>query len=336
MSLLLKDYPWLDAPAARFDQAVRRDRVPHAVLVHEDAGAGGDLLAAWLAQRVLCRDAGERPCGHCIDCRNTAAAQHPDLTITTLTEDSKQIRVDDIRALSAELTLTSHRGGYKVGIVRPADAMNTLAANALLKTLEEPPARTLLILVAAQPYRLPATIRSRCMTLRLPAPSRAATLSWLAQRRPGRHEAAVHVLGNAPMVLADVDSDAVTTTMAETERALGDIAQGRGEPPDLAERWSRGDFVLRLRTLETWLTDRIRVAFDVPQQFDEMRSPAHLSPGVSALNIRKLFELLDGVRELSAQAHTPINKSVALERWLWRLAASGGAPSVSATQGLRR
>lgn len=337
MSLLLEEYPWISPAVAKVEEAIAANRLPHAVLIHEDPGSGGNRLAMWIAQRLLCRAPGSRPCGTCIDCRNVAAARHPDVTMTTLVDDSKQIRVDDVRALSAELALTSHRGGYKLGVVQPADAMNVLAANALLKTLEEPPARTLLILVTAQPSRLAATIRSRCMTLRLPAPPRAATLAWLRER-PGDHQTALRVLGNAPLLLRDADADEIARTMADTSAALTEVTRGSGDLAGLAEQWSRNEFLLRLRCLETWLTDRVRAAVGVPQQFDEMRSPAHLSPAVSPLNIRKLFELLDGVRELSAQADTPINKSVALERWLWRLAGSSDpwASPVSATQGLRR
>ncbi len=88
----------------------------------------------------------------------------------SLVEESRQIRIEQVRELADELALTSHQGGYKVGILTPADALNRFAANALLKTLEEPPARTLLILVATQPSRLPATILSRCQRLRVRAP----------------------------------------------------------------------------------------------------------------------------------------------------------------------
>ena len=80
-----------------------------------------------------------------------AALQHPDLLWIRPPEDSRQIRIEQLRELTAELALMSHGGGYKVAVIAPADALNRFAANALLKTLEEPPARTLLVLVATQP-----------------------------------------------------------------------------------------------------------------------------------------------------------------------------------------
>src|SRR5258708_20301992 len=85
-------------------------------------------------------------------------------------EESKQIRIEQIRELGEELSLTSHQGGYKVGVISPADVLNRFAANALLKTLEEPPPRTVLILVVTQPSRLPATILSPSPPIPIAAP----------------------------------------------------------------------------------------------------------------------------------------------------------------------
>ncbi len=156
-------------------------------LIHEAPGAGGEWLALWAARLVLCEHPERAPCGQCRACRRVLARAHPDLSFLGLEEDSKQIRIEQVRELSAELALTSHGGGYKVAIVTPADALNRFAANALLKTLEEPPARTLLILVVTQPSRLPATVLSRCQRLRVRAPQRAQSLAWLeAARGPGR------------------------------------------------------------------------------------------------------------------------------------------------------
>src|SRR5207302_1716448 len=121
--------------------------------------------------------------GACAPCRRVWAQQHPDLAWVRIAEDSQQIRIEQVRDLAADLALTSHAGGYKVGILTPAEALNRFAANALLKTLEEPPARTLLVLVTTQPSRLPATVLSRCQRLRVRAPARAEAGAWLRARR---------------------------------------------------------------------------------------------------------------------------------------------------------
>src|SRR2546423_10129279 len=174
-------------------------RLPEALLLHEAHGAGGDWLARWVARLVLCERAAGAPCGSCAGCRRVIAGQHPDLLMLQPTEDSQQIRIEQVRELAQELALTSHQGGYKVGILSPAEALNRFAANALLKTLEEPPARTLLVLVTTQPSRLPATVLSRCQRLRVRAPARAEAVAWLtALRGAGDWSAALDALGEAP------------------------------------------------------------------------------------------------------------------------------------------
>ncbi|MGA9369215.1 MAG: hypothetical protein WBV35_17275, partial [Steroidobacteraceae bacterium] len=152
---------WLDPQMARLRGAYAARRLPHALLVHEAPGAGGEWLALWVARMVLCATPAEAPCGRCASCERAARGQHPDLMMVRPLEESTQIRIEQVRELSSELALTAHQGGYKVAVVSPADSMNRFAANALLKTLEEPPQATLLILVATQPSRLPATILSR-------------------------------------------------------------------------------------------------------------------------------------------------------------------------------
>jgi len=171
--------PWIAKEMATLAAARKADRLPHALLIHEAPGSGGDWLAKWAAQLVLCQDAQNAPCGVCPGCHRVATAQHPDLIVLQPIEESRQIRIEQIRELSEELSLTAHQGSYKVAVVTPADTMNRFAANALLKTLEEPPPRTLLMLVVTQPSRLPATILSRCQRIRVHAPARDEAVWWL-------------------------------------------------------------------------------------------------------------------------------------------------------------
>jgi DNA polymerase-3 subunit delta' len=187
---------WVAGEMATLAQTFRAGRLPHALLIHESAGGGGEWLAIWAAQLVLCQRPERQPCGACVGCRRVASLQHPDLMLLRATEDSRQIRIEQVRELTAELALTSHAGGYKVALVTPAEALNRFAANALLKTLEEPPARTLLILVTTQPSRLPPTVLSRCQRLRLRAPRPAGcSTAWrTGARTPWRRPSA----GRAP------------------------------------------------------------------------------------------------------------------------------------------
>ncbi len=312
---------WIQAEMATLAAAHQAGRMPHALLIHEAPGSGGDWLAQWTARLVLCQSATGAPCRACPSCHRAANAQHPDLLVLQPIEDSRQIRIEQVRELSEELSLTAHQGAYKVAIITPADTLNRFAANALLKTLEEPPARTLLMLVATQPSRLPATILSRCQRVRLKAPGRKEAVSWLeASRGGGDWNAVLDTLGEAPMLAADVDPKAVVQVGQEVRRALEDATTGAGDPVATAERWSRADFPLRLRCIENWLTDRIRSQSGSDGFLTKVGAAPYPRGTVAVLNMGDLFELVDGVRELKSSLDSPINRGLALEAILRRFA----------------
>jgi DNA polymerase III subunit delta' len=315
---------WLSGETQALRAAFAQSRLPHALLIHQAPGAGGDWLAAWAAQLVLCQNPSRAPCGVCSGCRRTLAAQHPDLSWVRPLEDSKQIRIEQVRELGAELALTSHGGGYKVGILAPADALNRFAANALLKTLEEPPARTLLVLIATQPSRLPPTILSRCQRLTVRAPTRTQSLAWLEGVKPGADWAgALDVLGEAPLLAAEREPQEVAQLGGDSRESLEALSGGRADPVAQAERWARSELPLRLLCFERWLTERIRNAERRGAFLTEMRPAPYLSAAGTFLNIRELFGLMDEVRELRATLDAPLNRGLALEALFRRLAPAG-------------
>jgi DNA polymerase-3 subunit delta' len=294
-------------------------------LVHEAPGTGGDWLAAWAAALVLCARQATAPCGQCAACHRVAALQHPDVSWLRPQEESRQIRIEQVRELSAELSLTSHGGGYKVGIITPADALNRFSANALLKTLEEPPARTLLILVAAEPSRLPPTVLSRCQRLRIRAPERAESIAWLvAVRGKADWDAALDTIGEAPMQAAQGDPAELAQVGTDARTTLDALATGRTDPVAAAERWARSQLPLRLLCFENWLTERVRSRERAGALLAEMRAGPYLSGAAASLNIRELFGLIDEVRDLRATLDVPLNRGVALEALFRRLAPPGG------------
>jgi DNA polymerase-3 subunit delta' len=316
-----KDLPWLQPQQALLRAAFEAGRLAHALLIHEARGAGGDVLAAWTAQLVLCTHSNP-PCGECVGCRRATLAQHPDLITLQPIEDSRQIRIEQVRELSADLTLTSHQGGYKVAIISPADALNRAAANALLKTLEEPTPRTLLILVATQPSRLPATILSRCQRIYVRTPSRSEAVTWLqALRGPAEWGAALDALGDAPLFAVEADPNALAEFARDTRRVLEETSVGRADPAGTAELWWRTDLPLRLMCIENWLTDRVRRHFAGAAFSVEMSAAVHLQREPQIPTIRRLFGLIDAVQELKSSLDTSINRSLALESVLRRLNA---------------
>lgn len=193
--------PWLAAPLA-----AALAQPGHALLLVGAPGVGALSLQLTLAQAWLCEaDAaagGPRPCGQCTACRLFQARTHPDLKLLlpeTLRialgwaepgldseggkhKPSRQIRVDEVRAAIEWIVKTTSRGRAKVLVLHPAEALNPIGANALLKTLEEPPAGARLLLSCSDPEHLLPTVRSRCQRLNLPAPGAAEATAWLEQQ----------------------------------------------------------------------------------------------------------------------------------------------------------
>jgi DNA polymerase III subunit delta' len=194
--------PWLAAP---LQNALASQR-GHALLLHAAPGLGALPFALCLAQSFLCEAqavgaALALACGRCGSCRLLHSHLHPDLSVLMpetlrrahswpLAEDkpdgddakrkpSKQVRIDEVRALIDWSQKTSARGQGKVAVIHPADSLNVQSANALLKTLEEPPPGTRLLLTTADPASLLPTVRSRCQSLRLPEPTPDVAAAWL-------------------------------------------------------------------------------------------------------------------------------------------------------------
>jgi DNA polymerase-3 subunit delta' len=305
---------WFERPQREITAAFAAQRLAHGLLIHEDRGAGGLQFARWIAQFVNCSDRARAPCGECQQCRWIAADQHPDVTRLSPEEDSRYIRIEQVRALIDDMSLTAHGRGYKVAILTPADTLYPHAAQSLLKTLEEPAQRTLLMLVTSQPSRLLPTIRSRCSRLRLAGPTREQAASFLESARgPGAWIEALAATGAGPFGLLDADPAALAQMRSETIAALNEIGSGKLQPPAVADRWARGDLAARLACLESWVTERILENAGI-------RDVTHLSGESRPSNICRLFELSDAIRDMRKLALTSINKTMAVETLLWRWA----------------
>lgn len=170
-------YPWLES----YQQQLPADRLcfPQAILLAGAADLGGFDLAQHWASFLLCHHPqAQSACGHCQSCHWLQSGHHPDLFTLIKAEDEKVIKIDAIRELIARLSKTAHSEAAQVILISPAESLNNAAANALLKSLEEPKARVHFLLVADHHLSLPKTILSRCQTIVLSA-SMAQSLTWL-------------------------------------------------------------------------------------------------------------------------------------------------------------
>lgn len=184
MDQLITDMPWLAGPAQTLVQALEQNRMAHALLVTGGQGTGKRSLADALAALLVCerRTPGLRaPCGQCRQCQLVEGHSHPDIRVCQ-PEKSKMIRIDQVRALSGFAVGSPQVAGIKVIIMDRADQLNINAANALLKTLEEPAGDVVLILLQETGRPVLPTIRSRCRVVAVPAPDRDQALGWLVRQ----------------------------------------------------------------------------------------------------------------------------------------------------------
>ncbi len=217
--------PWLDLALAR-SAAMSRS---HAILAHGPAGVGQLPFALAVGRGLLCEDATlGRPCTRCASCRLARTHVHPDLQVVLAdarreqlgwpnaegesrgdSKPSREIRIAQVRAAIAWGQQTPARGGVKVLVVHPADALNDASASALLKTLEEPPKSLRIVLTSADPDHLLPTVRSRCQMLRLSNPDVASASAWLESHGVERPDAVLSLAGGSPLLALELAGEGI-------------------------------------------------------------------------------------------------------------------------------
>ena len=242
-------YPWLESTWAQLVRAHQEQRLGHGLLVGGVAGLGQEVLCARLAALLLCEKPGaEAACGSCRGCQWVQADAHPDLQRVTLIarDDGKlkqEIAVDQIRELSRWFALSPHRGGAQVALIDPADRMGAAAANALLKTLEEPAPDRFLILRADQPERLPQTVRSRCQRVLVRLPDADTALQWLAARGHPADQAgeALAVADGHPVEADRLLAEQGMQRLRGVRADLRAMLERKATAQSVARRWLGGD-----------------------------------------------------------------------------------------------
>ncbi|MCB1668999.1 MAG: DNA polymerase III subunit delta' [Pseudomonadales bacterium] len=254
-------YSWQQSQWQQLQKLIENERLPHALLLSGCSDIGKLRFARALAQQLLC----EAPihagaCGRCKQCALVMAGSHPDLIRLEPEGAGNAIKIAQIRTVGNFMAKTAQQGGWKVVLIEPAEAMNVSSANALLKNLEEPGDKTLLILVSHQLGRIPATVRSRCRILKFPLPSQDFVTSWLRQVVGDAEDISqlLQVSGGRPLkALRLVESDALTKRK-EFESLLNDVASGTLSPIKAAD-WCRAeDSIETVEWLQFNVAERVR------------------------------------------------------------------------------
>lgn len=162
--------------------AIRSEKISHAYIFDGEKGSGKNFLADIFAAALQCESDGEKPCGVCTSCKQAEGRNHPD--IIRITHDKPNtISVDDIRQqLCADMMIKPYKGPYKIYIVDEAEKLNVQAQNALLKTIEEPPAYGVILLLTTNAESFLPTILSRCVTLHLRPAKDSAVRKYLMEQ----------------------------------------------------------------------------------------------------------------------------------------------------------
>ena len=234
---------WHKAAWANFAGRRLGGQMPHALMLTASPGLGLHQFAELVHASLLCTSplANARACENCRSCVARHAGSHPDDCAATPEEAKVSIGIDQIRWLAERLSKTPQAGGFQVASIEPAHAMTVAAANALLKTLEEPARDTMLILVSEQPGKLLPTVLSRCQRLHISRPSKTQSLAWLADTGLAKNaniELALAIAGGAPILAAQLlESGAVQSYRALSEALDLGERNGRIDALAMGKQW---------------------------------------------------------------------------------------------------
>lgn len=301
-------------------------RGAHALLVAGPRGSGKRDFALALAGGYLCADrSGDgRACGACESCRWIAAGTHPDLALVEPQDEegeegassakrAKPITVDQVRQLAALLALSAHRRAGRAIVLHPAEALNAAASNALLKSLEEPPAGALFVLVAHRPALLLPTVRSRCQLVPIRIDDGETVRAWLrANSERDDAELLLALAGGAPLQAATIGQDAQWARRAAFLRAL---AAADGDPVQLAEAYRDLTPELILSWLQTWTFDLVHVRYCGRCRYHRDLEPlaAQVAAGIDPLAVTRLHRKLLATQR---HIHHPLNARLLVEQLL--------------------
>ncbi|ENQ1005069.1 DNA polymerase III subunit delta' [Pseudomonas aeruginosa] len=291
-------YPWQQA---LWSQLGGRAQHAHAYLLYGPAGIGKRALAEHWAAQLLCqRPAAAGACGECKACQLLAAGTHPDYFVLEPEEAEKPIRVDQVRDLVGFVVQTAQLGGRKVVLLEPAEAMNVNAANALLKSLEEPSGDTVLLLISHQPSRLLPTIKSRCVQQACPLPGAAASLEWLARALPDEPAEALDELlalsGGSPLTAQRLHGQGVREQRAQVVEGVKKLLKQQIAASQLAESWNSVPLPLLFDWFCDWTLGILRYQLTRDEE------------GLGLADMRKVIQYLG---DKSGQA-----KVLAMQDWL--------------------
>ena len=334
-------YPWQENAWQQLHSL--RSRLPHALLFHGAAGIGKARFIEHVAQSLLCEavQANGHACARCISCNWFLQQNHPDFRLVrphALEDDappegegdaagaeakaaksgkapSKEIKIDQVRALFDLMNISTHRQGLRVIVLYPAEALNTPASNALLKMLEEPPPGSVFLLASNSLDRLLPTILSRCHKFALPTPASAEALLWLKAQGIAAPEDALREQGGAPLA-ALAQAQAQTGQRDDIEALLQSLAR-----PSLAgaltaaEKLAKAPLHELVSCLQRWLYDLFALKMAGVIRYYP-RYQQQLTALAQQVENGRLLDVMKGANQRRAIAGHPLSPKLFIEDML--------------------
>lgn len=342
--MALAPYPWLEKPAKTLKKL--REKLPGGIILYGPRGCGAFELASNFASSVVCSSPVDgAACGKCAECILVKAGNHPDLKFvlseaqalvhpmpweasekrSTKTKAatktiSKQILIEQVREIGEYLSVTSNRGGNRAVVIYPADSMGADQSSVLLKTLEEPPAGAILILVADDLQKILPTIRSRCQLIRVSPPTRDQALDYLNKNGIDNPESELARLGGMPLLIHEKDDSLVMDRLAE-EQLLRLLARAHTiKVSEILDLYKSEPAVLPVVcVLQRWHWDLMSVCLGGSiRYYPEYESQIH-SLAVR-LSSQKLLSYEKVLKQNRASANHPLNKKLVVQDLLLQYA----------------
>ncbi|NOQ17045.1 MAG: DNA polymerase III subunit delta' [Methyloprofundus sp.] len=321
-------YPWHKKDWQQLSAYITQDRIPQALLLAGSEGLAKHALALRYTQSLLCTEkTSTEACLQCESCKLFLAETHPDFMTLQPEEEGKAIRIDDVRALINKLSLKPQYLGYRVVLIQPADKMNMNSANAFLKCLEEPPERTVFLLLTEAMQALPATILSRCQKMSLSVPDTEDILQWLEEQGINEQaELALNLAQGSPLLALDYAKNNVVQLRSSCFDEWNKVALANACPISLAEKWHKQPLGPLLQWLTLWTEDIVKCTFHVESALlfnKDLAKP--LQQLAKRVNRQQLFKFYDLLLKDSYRINGQLNKQLLFEELLitWSTVAKG-------------
>lgn len=303
--------------------AIECNKPSHAYIFHGEDGCGKRTVADIFAAGLLCESKGEKPCGICPSCLRFEGNNHPD--VIRVTHEKSKISVDEIREqLVGEMQIKPYCSSYKIFIVDDAELMNEQAQNALLKTLEEPPAYGVIILLSNNINSFLDTILSRAVALPFLPCGRDEIISFImSKKKVPDYQAGIAAAcsgGNPGLALKWVDSEEFAERKEKSLELLRRL--GRMEPEMVFQtsmEWGKkkDDIFFFLRIVQVWLRDVLYIkASGKTTGLMFMEEKSYLQKQAASISYERINEISLGMEQLSQRLESNVNGEISLENFL--------------------